>query len=438
MKHNTDTEMDLLFRRHARRDAQGVRQTPDARREEEAVRKSHLDADELSAYAEGAVPEAMRLRYAAHLADCDDCRKIVTGIVISSGAEVEEKPGVVEALSEPRRSWREWLAAIFAPPVLRYAVPALALASVIAIVLVVARRDREDFVAKNEQAQQATSNASAERQAPTGTYETTNTSSANSENHGVLPTTATANTSSDERAKTGEGPAQAQPKPSDADRTARNVQEEGTTDTSTGTKLADAPQPSVAAAPTTSSEVSRADDYRRTEPSAPSNAPAEADTTAGKAKEKDENQLAAQKNRERQRGEFGAGATGTAGGRAQQREDKSSGADVVGGVNESVAVNKRQPSTAARKATPPASRAARDSADDEGAETRVVAGRTFRRQGSVWVDSAYNSSGSVTKVRRGSEQYRALVADEPVVGTVANALGGDVILVVRSRAYRLY
>ena len=432
MKHNTDTEMDLLFRRHARRDAQGVRRTPQARLEGEAVRKSHLDADELSAYAEGAVPESARSRYASHLADCDDCRKIVTGIVISSGARVEEKAGAVEASSEPRTSWREWLAAFFAPPVLRYAVPALALASVIAIVLVVARRDRENFVARNEQAQQTTSNASVERQAPTEASDAKNTSPDNAGNQGA-PLTANTNAPSAEGAKAGEGPSPTPPQLSESDRAARAIQQDGTTDTTTGT-TSDAPPP-VAAPPKTSNEVSRADDYRR--PEAPAAAPADADTAA-KAKEKDESQLAAQKSRERRDGVFGAGAaaTGTAGGRAQ-REEKS-GADVAGGVNESVAVNKRQNAPAARKAPQPSSGAARDSAEDEGAETRVVAGRTFRRQGRVWVDSAYNSSRSVTKVRRGSEQYRALVGDEPVVGTVANTLGGDVIIVVKGRAYRLY
>jgi 3-hydroxyisobutyrate dehydrogenase-like beta-hydroxyacid dehydrogenase len=42
------------------------------------------------------------------------------------------------------------------------------------------------------------------------------------------------------------------------------------------------------------------------------------------------------------------------------------------------------------------------------------------------------------RVRRGSEQYRALVADAPVIGTVSNSLGGDVIVVVGSRAYHIY
>jgi hypothetical protein len=75
-------------------------------------------------------------------------------------------------------------------------------------------------------------------------------------------------------------------------------------------------------------------------------------------------------------------------------------------------------------------------ADDEG-ETRTVAGKRFRRQGNVWIDSAYDSSRGTIKVSRGSEQFRALVADEPGIATIAGKLDGVVILVWNGRTYRI-
>ncbi|MDQ1589566.1 MAG: hypothetical protein QOG71_193, partial [Pyrinomonadaceae bacterium] len=70
------------------------------------------------------------------------------------------------------------------------------------------------------------------------------------------------------------------------------------------------------------------------------------------------------------------------------------------------------------------------------AETRNVAGRKFNRQGGAWVDAAYRAGQSYTVVRRNSEQFRALVADEPQLRRVADALGGEVTVVWKGRAYR--
>ena len=82
---------------------------------------------------------------------------------------------------------------------------------------------------------------------------------------------------------------------------------------------------------------------------------------------------------------------------------------------------------------------ARSERDDSAteAQTRTVASRRFRRQGGAWVDTAYNSSMATTNVRRNSEQYRALVADEPELGRIADQLGGEVVVVWKGRAYRI-
>jgi hypothetical protein len=86
--------------------------------------------------------------------------------------------------------------------------------------------------------------------------------------------------------------------------------------------------------------------------------------------------------------------------------------------------------------TRPAQDAERGEGAGAAAETRNVGGRKFRRQGAAWVDTAYRAGQSQTIVRRNSEQFRALVADEPELRRIAAALGGDVTVVWKGRAYR--
>jgi hypothetical protein len=81
---------------------------------------------------------------------------------------------------------------------------------------------------------------------------------------------------------------------------------------------------------------------------------------------------------------------------------------------------------------------ANESETDNALETRSAGGRRFRRQGNAWIDTAYNSSRATINVARGSEQYRALIADEPAIGNIANQLGGEVIIVWKGRAYRIH
>lgn len=81
------------------------------------------------------------------------------------------------------------------------------------------------------------------------------------------------------------------------------------------------------------------------------------------------------------------------------------------------------------------SKSKKDSEDET--ETRTVSGRRFRRQGSLWIDTAYDPSRGTINVSRGSEQFRALVADEPAIRTIAEKLDGAVIIVWKGRAYRI-
>ena len=144
MKTTNENEMDLLLRALGR-DASARSATGSLQQSSSEI-GAHLDADELNCYAEGVATGAERLRYNKHLADCDRCRSIVAGLAPAMPLH-REAVGL-----ETGWSWREKLAALFAPSVLRFAVPALALTAIIGIAIVVLRRPQQsDFVAQNQQ-----------------------------------------------------------------------------------------------------------------------------------------------------------------------------------------------------------------------------------------------------------------------------------------------
>src|SRR6266849_6539847 len=136
-----DVQIDLLMRRYAKH--RGGEAPPE-----------HLDADELSAFAEGALPPAARARYVSHLADCDNCRQLVSQLAMSTGAVMKADPlGSPEA---ERASWPQRLAAFFTPRTLRYAAFAVVLIAAAGVVFLVARRPANNsaLVAKNEDGNQ--------------------------------------------------------------------------------------------------------------------------------------------------------------------------------------------------------------------------------------------------------------------------------------------
>lgn len=390
-----------------------------------------MDADELSAYAEGALPERARLRYAAHLADCDSCRKVVTELVIASNVastiEAEERGTVAQTVTEPERSLGEWLASLFSPPVLRFAVPLVALLLVSAIIFIVATRrsaDETSLVAKNEpsSSQPASSNSAEQKREASA-----NDQPASSDDHG----NATVNTTREVEAKPGAASQQSQPNETGATTPPAPPQPQ-----QDGAVASNAPK--AAAAPATE-QPPVAQERKEAEPPKPTLANEPADTVLDRGKEKDET-LAVQKERNEEAAGGAAPAAGTAapvnGRRSRSTETAKNG--VTGAASET-ASDDRQRTQSAKSL--PASRAKRDAAgpdeDSNSTAARVVAGKRFRQQNGIWVDTTYSSSRSLTTVRRGTEQYRALVADEPIIATAANELG-NCIIVVKGRAYHVY
>ena len=111
-----DKEIDALLRQTARSGGFVSNQTA-----------AHLDADEISAFAENALPEKARQRSMAHLADCDKCRKSLSSLIaLNSETENVEATHHAEgrnfiAVPVP------WYRKLFAFPNLAYTMGALVL-----------------------------------------------------------------------------------------------------------------------------------------------------------------------------------------------------------------------------------------------------------------------------------------------------------------------
>jgi hypothetical protein len=437
MKSSDSTEIDRLLRRYSRLKGETLRADQNAASDVStgASSSAHLDADEMSAYAEGALPEAARSRYFAHLADCHTCRKLITELTLAASISIEEKERVASPEVVPSNSWRRWMAAIFSPPVLRYGVPALALLAVIVVAIVAMRSQREAAsVAQNKDE----SRYSAPTASPASDSATANTAmSGTTESHANSNTASLADQQSQTQANVAAAtPVPAKPAPVEEDAPVVSQNTVAKTETAQSGDTKDNSRDLAEAGRRGQAEVTVA----AAPPPAPqspfSSAPAASETASQEKREEPKKPKVAGKD---DSDELSVNGRAAAGGDTSNKTQTDEGRNVMG----SVAATSRPAENQPRRRSLPASRSGGPPADtstekERSAETRNVGGRRFQKQGSAWVDTAYNSSRPTTNIRRGSEQYRALVADEPGLRAIAEQLTGQVIVVWNSRAYRFY
>jgi hypothetical protein len=409
MSQETNNEIDLLLRRMGRRDHDGARNIA------APVDDRHLDADELSSYAQNALPSAARARYTEHVAECATCRRLVTELILSLGAVT----GPVAATHEPR-GVRKFLAGLFSPLVLRYAVPALGVMVVMIVGFVVLRQQRQqEFVAQLQDnktpvpaAAPSPQTTPAEGFIDTRKQETDKLDNSNAKpgKTGPAPQTANGNASG--------GASGAVPAPIT------------TTDQPIAEAKAEVSATPAAAAPAPAKAADTA--------AAPS---PKTEDVAKKQEEQPKEKAADEEKAPAPPATRGGLATVQPAGRVAQNAPKpepSANAKVFGAA---------RPLSRSRAgvATAQTEDEKRDDAADRvetknkdvNNETRTIAGRHFRKQGGIWTDTAYDSSTATVNMARNSEQFRALVADEPAIGTIARQLDGEVIVVWKGRAYHI-
>jgi hypothetical protein len=453
MREGFDKEIDSLLRRTARAPT-GVRgngagaSRPD----------SHLDADELAAFAEGALPEAARMSAVSHLADCGECRTHAVNLTRAAGVEAKlEKSAVAAASSTARESKpaRGWLAALFAPRALRYVAPALVLC-LVAAVSFVALRSRSDrgLVSLQE------SNRASARPSITTTQnnsqplpEGPSTSGGANANANANANASPATTGASEAPRNDKSASETYvPKPENKD--AREDAPDGSAASGTaGEKSAGADADAAVSPPAKKEE----DDKPASGAPAPTeiakSAPADSLPAPKYAEQhmksgpppspaQNNDEVASNEQSQKRAGQRGLEAQSPDGGaRNQSRAGANNSAS--GGALAGSARDDRE--SGARRESPPAAKRGHSGQDEKQEaertntveESRSVAGHRFRREGGVWVDVNYKSRMPSTGVRRGTDAYRGLVADIPELGRIAEALGGEVLVVVRGRAYSI-
>lgn len=396
MKQANNNEVDLLLRSLARGRDKSRSQSGSGLGDGTEAFSDHLDADELNSYAEGVVPAPARARYLEHLADCEACRGIVISLTQAAGVAGQYEVPQPEVGS----SFWQKLAALFSPTVLRFAVPALVLTAVIGIsLLALWQQRRTEFLAQNHAADSAPSteprdtsvalNPSAgatTSSLPNGTPSTTNTA-ANRERSDLQ----------DQKTQVAQAPS-ASTESTVAKAPALKDSAQPGEGAGVATTQPYAPEPKAAAPPPPPSTFGEADKSGELAKERPAKREDQA-----RSEDAFRNQPADEHGPNRSR-------SNTASPAASQRN-----AGIMGGRGPS-GMDKNKVSVV---------------------ETRSVSGRRFTREDNVWVDTDYDSPRATIKVTRGSDQFRALVADEPGLRTIADQLSGVVIVVWKNRAYRI-
>ncbi len=376
MELDFDKEIDALLRRMPKSDADISA--------DNSLAGAHLDADEISAFAENALPEKAKQRLTAHFADCDSCRKNLSELILLNGENevetVEEEKATVIAPVIP------WYRKLFAFPNLAYMMGAL----VLAFTGLTAFIALQNFSGMNS--------------------EVARSSNANSINPASMPNqseifTANANTSG---VMNNSAP--------DSDMAANT------------TVIAPQRSPEIF---NTNSSDDKADDRKQM--------PTTDSTPA--ILSRDENDLDSAVSRE-----------------------ETPPADIVTSTQPQPEIKRQSPIVAESQPPPkPASvpearrtakkpakneilsersgsdKAKGDISDKENAQGaslssgRQIGGKTFNRRDGVWYDSAYRNQPT-TNVRRGTNEYRKL---DSGLRSIGNQLGGVVVVVWKTKAYRI-
>ncbi len=115
MEHEFDKVMDALLRSSPKDRGVLVGDDPEV----------HLDAADIAAFAENALPEKVRLRYTAHFADCGNCRSVLSHLItMNAEADALSAPASVPAATLAAAA-EPWYRNLFRTPQLAMAMGAL-------------------------------------------------------------------------------------------------------------------------------------------------------------------------------------------------------------------------------------------------------------------------------------------------------------------------
>jgi hypothetical protein len=339
---------------------------------------SHMDADEISAFAENALTDAARQRYTAHLGDCTRCRKILSNVILLNGeAETETASSAVSA--EIVETNVPWYRKLFGFPQIAYAMGALVvLFSGFFGYLILQNLPgaREVSYSAN-----TTANKPAPQAAPTGFSSSNSNTAANmtATNSSVpmnAPSVANSAPLSPSNTTSSTTPAEKKSVETETDAPAIEAQPMAT------------PEPK----PMVKDEVADNKNPAITRNEAQTNQPSPAGAVREDNKrDKKENQSSID---------------------GRSADDKL--------AEEKLKTQRSAPETVKKQPSKPG-------------ETRSVGGKTFNNVGGIWFDAAYTNQKQKT-VRRGTSDYQKLDAG---LRSIADQLGGTVVILWNGKAYRI-
>jgi len=411
-----DPQIDVLLRRHAERAKSNA-----------AI--EHLDADELNAFAEGSLPVAARSRFVSHLADCDDCRRLVSQLAISAGAVAKAETAGAPATAHA--SWLEKLGAFFRPPALRYAAFAAVVVAAVGVAFLVMRQTQQNresaLVAKNEQPSQARADITKSEETAKAPAEKNAVANNNLASTTAEPTPQARLNLEREESKTLANP-QAAPKPQKETDESVALADKQITETEVAeSKPAYAPPPPQESP----GRVATKSSDQQTRPGI-GGAPQSSGTLFGQTGGLDRKQ-SDQPSSQQSKDDNSAVAQNQTPINGRAMNEKAKGprrdADNVAAANRSV-----------NEARPPAPktedvRGEKRTTSGEEAETRSVGGHKFRRQGNAWIDAKFKSSMGLKSISRGSEEFAGL---DSGLRSIAQQVGGEVIIVWKGKAYKIW
>ena len=364
----------------------------------------HLEADEINAFAENALSEKLRLRAMEHFADCSRCRKILSNLAVFNAEDKSEIVHAEESKTIAAVTEIPWYKKLFMFPQIAYSMGALALifGGIIAvIVLKDASQNYSSDVAKMEKTPEnpsvfsadsvsnsnATANYSNSANAAANVASAANSNTTTASANKIIPPESSANSVLSETGKS-------EPKPG----------ENPSDDAKNETKEK---KDEIAAAPTPA-------------PPAPAAKP-ENMTVDGVTTDADVAKRQTEDSRDRS-------SRNQAGNLTRVMPDSQN------------AQNQRQiqnlPMTARRaeeEATVSADSAAKTKSVAKPAENKSIGGKNFRRSDGVWYDVNYKGQKTIN-IRRSSDEYKKLDAN---IRSIADNLGGVVVIVSGSKAYRI-
>jgi hypothetical protein len=381
MELDFDKEIDALLRK-ARRDSPAGQGVPVSR---------HLDADELSAFAENAVPEASRAFYTAHLADCDSCRRTLVELnalnADAAPAAASESAAAAVVAETP------WWKRLFAMPNLAYAMGVIVLLfSGLTGYLVFQRgpASRESQLARvtdERETYSSDSNANAAVPMMSNTANTSTNSVANTTSNnplGDVQRSGVAVGSSSVPAETENSPE------------GKN-ESDHTLAANEPANVSPPPPPPPAAAKEKASVTAAAPAAKQPAP------PAKDDERAADAIVVDGAEQQQQKKQDAMR-------------EAEQRK-----------------ALRAAPSTPGPRQVSPQTQIAEQSAQNSFIFTRKVKGRTFEHRDGVWYDTDY-TGGATTNVKRGTEEFKKL---DDGLRSIAGKLDGTIVVIWKGTPFKI-